>query len=164
MSSEIKILTKDDLVKKVLLLNQFEMRYPGWLKIVSTRIVNEKILDILHTRMEDLGYSRKIIERTFIDNLQLDAQGEMSFDLVSDYQSDSGFDVSKAREEGTRDHGPTHANALSWISQGVRIFRKWVHGITKSNVIERTIEEFTPVAQDRLDTETDDLLSKILKT
>ena len=166
--------TPKQAIDKVHAFMRFELQYPGFLKIMATKIVNETILDEIHRRQESLGFSKKIIERTYITNIKIESTGEMTFDCISDYESESGFDVAKAREEGT-DVGkpghkhwvaPVHRKFLSWIQNGVRRFSPghWVKGITRSNVIKKTIKEMTPKAQARLDEETDKLLEKILKS
>ena len=122
-----------------------------WQAIVSRRLFNEEFLDIVHQKMQNYGFSKKIIDRTYIDTIDFVSRKKIRVHLVSDYISESGFDVSKAREEGTKDHfiglkvktprpgGHTveqtdqtrdipgskqrnHPRALSWISMGNRFF------------------------------------------
>lgn len=162
-----------DNMRTVFNLTRFEMQYPDFIREIAPKIANDEILKPIKKRMKDFGYSKKIIDSTRFENLQLDNFGNLEFDVVSDYKSDDGFDVAKAREEGTVDHfiKPVTRKALSFILQGAtglissfRAFSKghWVRGITASNVITKTIEEFTPIAQQRLNEETDNFLNRSL--
>ena len=155
MSSEIVIKTKEDLDKLVFIMVRLEMQYPQFIKTQATKIANEEILDRVHQGMRTFNYSEKIIERTFLDNVKVDTDGFIEFDLISDYQSESSFDVAVAREKGTRRHfiAPVAAAFLSWIANGIRLFSRghWVKGITRSNVIDKTVDAYTPVAQAKLD-------------
>ena len=149
-------------------MTQFSMTYPRFVEITATRIVNEVILDKIHDRMRELNFSEKIIERTFIDNVKVDTEGFMEHEVISDYEAEGGFDGAVAREEGTKDHfiAPLIKKALSWIKAGVRFFSfgHWVKGFDKSDVVKKTVEEFTPLAQQKLNDETDqrftDMVSK----
>ena len=166
MSEAVRITSKDELVKRVFNLTRFEQQYPGFLKIQALRIANEKILDVIQDRMRSLGFSKKIIDRTYLEIVSMDGNGKMKLRVISDYQSESGFDVAKAREEGTRDHliEPDVKKFLSWITQGIRYFSRghWVRGITEHNVIEKTVDEKLPEAQEQLNFETDTLLDNLL--
>ena len=166
MSQDIPIKNTQDAVKKVFQVTQFSMTYPRFVEITATKIVNEVILDKIHDRMRELNFSPKIIERTFIDNVVVDTEGFVEFEVISDYEAEEGFDVAKAREEGTKDHfiGPLVKKALSWIQAGVRFFSlgHWVKGFDKTDVIEKTIKEFTPLAQQRLNEETDQRFTDIV--
>jgi len=152
-------------MKLVFKLTRFEMQYPNFVRSIAPKIADEQILKPVHSRMKDFGYSEKIIQSTRIENLQISNLGELEFDVVSDYKSESGFDVSKAREEGTDDHElpKVPGRIYSWIAGGfIRAFSKghWVKGITASNVIEKTVAEMIPVAQQKLNEKTDEFLQR----
>lgn len=158
-------MTEEDNMRTVFNLTRFEMQYPEFVRSIAPKIADESILKPIHSRMKDFGYSEKIIQSTRIENLQISNLGELEFDVVSDYKSESGFDVSKAREKGTIRHfiKPINAKALSFIVGGfIRGFSKghWVKGITASNVIVKTVAEMIPVAQQKLNEETDEFLSR----
>lgn len=159
---------ENDNMRTVFNLTRFEMQYPEFVRSIAPKIADEQILKPVHSRMKDFGYSEKIIQSTIIENLQINNLGELEFDVVSDYKSQLGFDVSKAREKGTVRHfiKPINAKALSFIAGGfIRAFSKghWVKGITASNVIEKTVAEMTPVAQQKLNEETDQFLSRSME-
>lgn len=157
-------MASDDM-KLVFNLTRFEMQYPQFVRTISPKIADEEILKPIHQRMKDFGYSEKIIQSTRIENIQLDNLGNLEFDVVSDYKSENNFDVSVGREKGTIRHfiKPINAKTLSFIVGGfIRGFSKghWVKGITASNVIEKTVAEFTPIAQQKLNEKTDEFLNR----
>ena len=157
----------DDNMKTIFNLTRFEMQYPEFIHTVGLKIANEEILEPIKSRMRGFGYSEKIINETTIQNFTITRNGEFSFTIDSDYKSDDGFDVARGREKGTRKFfsRPTVAKALSWISGGfIRAFSKghWAGGITASNVITKSISELTPVAQQKLNEATDELLQRRL--
>ena len=157
----------EDNMRLVFDLTRFEMLYPEFIKTVTPKIADEVILSEIKKRMKDFRYSQKIIDSTRIENLQTDNKGNLEFDVVSDYKSELGFDVAEAREKGTIRHfiKPINAKALRFILGGFVVgFSKghWVKGITASNVIEKTVAEMTPIAQERLNKETDEFLSRSL--
>lgn len=147
---------------------QIKLQYPRFLETTAIRIANEIILDAIHQRMRARKYSPKIIKSTYIEKLNVNEAGIMDFDVVSDYESEKGFDVSEAREEGT--FGvfvkPILKKVLKWIDQGIAIFSfgHFRRGISASNIIDLTVEERLPIAQEQLDQETDKFLDKVLKS
>ena len=149
------ISSQQDVMKLVFNLTRFEMQYPRFIEQIAQKIIYEEILNPIKTAMSSFGYSQKIIDGTTIEQLFVNDNGFIQFDVVSDYTSESGFDVAKAREEGTRRHfiKPKNAKALVWIVGGfVKAFSKghWVKGITKSNIIEKTIQARFSIAQERI--------------
>ena len=152
MSSSIS--STQDVMKLLFNATRFEMQYPRFIEQTSRQIIDEEILNPIQTAMRSFGYSEKIIDGTFIDNLFVDGNGFVQFDVVSDYTSELGFDVAKAREEGTKRHfiKAVVKVALSWVSNNVRMFSKghWVKGFTKSNIIKKTTEAKFPIAQERI--------------
>lgn len=156
MSSEIK--NKDDAMRLVFDITRFEMQYPRFVQERAEKIIKEEMLSPIHKAMRNFNYSEKIIKGTTIENINISDQGYVQFDVVSDYKSESGFDVAKAREKGTKRHfiKPVVMAAISWVTGNVRLFSKghWVKGIVRSNVIQKTIEATFPIVQNRLNEET----------
>jgi len=152
MSSTIS--STQDVMKLLFNATRFEMQYPRFIEQVTRQIIDEEILNPIKTAMRSFGYSEKIIDGTTIDNLFVDDNGFIQFDVTSDYKSELGFDVAKAREEGTKRHfiKPIAKAVLSWVANNVRLFSKghWVKGFTKSNIIKKTIEAQFPIAQERI--------------
>ena len=149
------ISSQDDVMKLLFDVTRFEMQYFRFIEQTAKQIVDEEILQPIKTEMKKFGYSEKIIDGTTIENLFVDDNGFVQFDVVSDYKSESGFDVAKAREKGTKRHKlpKVKGRTYSWIVGGfIRAFSKghWVKGITKSNIIRRTTEARFVIAQERI--------------
>jgi len=148
------ISSSQDVMKLLFNLTRFEMQYPRFIEESARQIIDQEILQPIKNAMRSFGYSEKIINGTFIDNLFVDGNGFVQFDVVSDYKSELGFDVAKAREKGTKTHfiKAVAKAALSWVTGGIRLFSKghWVKGFTKSNIIKKTTEIQFPIAQERI--------------
>ncbi len=150
----VTISSSQDVMKLLFNLTRFEMQYPRFIEESARQIIDQEILQPIKNAMRTFGYSEKIIDGTFIDNLFVDENGFIQFDVVSDYKSELGFDVAKAREKGTKRHFIKAVTkvALSWVSSNIRLFSKghWVKGFTKSNIIKKTTETQFPIAQERI--------------
>ena len=148
------ISSQQDVMKLLFNVTRFEMQYPRFIEEFARQIIDQEILQPIKTAMRSFGYSEKIIDGTLIDNLFVDDNGFIQFDVVSDYTSELGFDVAKAREEGTKRHfiKAIAKAVLSWVTNNVRLFSKghWVKGFTKSNIIKKTTEARFPIAQERI--------------
>jgi hypothetical protein len=154
--------------KKAFLAFKTQVQYPRFVREEAKKIAEDVILKPLHSRMRSFGYSQKIIDGTTIKNIIINRTGSMSFDVVSDYDSELGFDVAKAREKGTVSHfiKPINVKALSFIAGGfIRAFSKghFVKGITATNVVQKTVQEKIPEAQARLNEATDRFIARSLK-
>lgn len=90
--------------------------------------------------MRKKRFSQKIIDSTYVESVDV-TTGEIT--ITSDYESEDGFDVSLAREEGTAHHKiiPKNKKFLSWIDNGIRRFSAGhtVKGIPAEKIIEKTI-------------------------
>ena len=148
------ISSQQDVMRLLFNVTRFEMQYPRFIEESARQIIDQEILQPIKNAMRSFGYSEKIIDGTFIDNLFVDGNGFIQFDVVSDYKSELGFDVAKAREKGTKRHfiKALVKAALSWVTNNVRLFSKghWVKGFTKSNIIKKTTEIQFPIAQERI--------------
>jgi len=124
------------------------------------KLANIIILETIQRRMESAGFSRKIIDSTFIDNIEILSKNKVRIFIVSDYFSEDGkhFDVSLAREEGTTRHfvkpdEPTEDRPnphLKWITEGKAKYSKghWVDGIIAMFIIRNTIQELREAFRD----------------
>lgn len=106
--------------------------------------MNKIVIDEIQKRMEREKFSPKIIQNTYLKEVYI--TGEMvRAKVVSEYTSESGFDVAVAREKGTKDHmiKPTVKMALHWITAGVSLFSKghMVSGLKSLNIIKNTIRD-----------------------
>ncbi len=152
----IKLSSTEDRLQAVFHSQQFRLRYPRFVFVKTRRLLDEIILSEIHEKMRNLNFSRKIIDATRIDNVEISMEtGQITFDVISDYKSESGFDVSKAREEGTKKHKiePKKKKSLSWINKGVRFFSKghWVRGIVANRIIRNTVRDKLPLVQQSVD-------------
>jgi len=111
---------------------------------ITKEHMNKIIIDEIQRRMEVENFSPKIIQNTYLKEVYITGEN-IRAKVVSEYTSESGFDVAVAREKGTKDHmiAPTSANALSWIFQGVRMFSKghMVSGLKSLNIVRNTIKD-----------------------
>lgn len=118
---------------------------PTLQKFALEKAADEAVLTDIHRDMETNNFSPKIIDRTFVGPIETIGKS-VKVHFISDFVADDGFDVSKAREEGTRDHDvfPKKPGGwLTWIDQntGKRVFRRKSHpsGIQRLLIIEKNI-------------------------
>jgi len=134
----------------------------------AEKYLNEMLIPLIKGRMEFKKYDQKIIDSTRIDNLVVDmGSGNISYDVVCDYVSVSGFDISTAREKtGTIRHfiKPIKKKALHFIAKGLEFFSKghWVKGIVASHIISDTMKEMEPFIEIRLENEADSLFQRVV--
>lgn len=103
------------------------------------------VLNGIHRDMRANRFSNKIIDATFVGDIQSSNNGA-KIHFISDYESDSGFDVSNAREEGTANNvtrrvkNPKSALPIP-LPNGKVIFRKSAtpKGIERLLIIENNI-------------------------
>ena len=112
----------------------------------AKELANKIIVDEITNQMQANEFSEKIWKNTFLsDDVIIDTnKGKIYLKIRSVYKTESGFDVALAREHGTRRHwiAPRVKLALSWITQGVRLFSKghYVSGIKSLHIIEDTVK------------------------
>jgi len=148
-------LTKIIKIKTTNELKQFTNKLKSLARIMSTlqlhaleKTADESILNDIHKEMETQKISKKIIETTYVGPINIVQGKSATIHIISDYTSDDGFDVGKAREEGTKDHmvKPVQKKALSWIdgSTGKRRFDSKGHmvsGLPRLLIIEKAISK-----------------------
>jgi hypothetical protein len=160
--------TKEKTLKRLFNISRFQHQYPGFLETRGLAIANEVVIAPMHAKMKAAKYSQKIIDSTRVKDFQIFGNGVMEFTIVSDYETEDGAEVAKFREEGTKRwwNKPVKKLALSWIAAAVRAFSKghWMPARPGTHIVKNTIAEKAQMAQDRLDKETDDLLTKMLKS
>ncbi len=105
------------------------------------------ILAEMKRKMNLEDFSQKIIDATFIGPIVL-LPDKIQVHFISNYVApENNFDVSEAREEGTRDHDVRplrKGGTLRWFADtGEPIFAKKSHpaGIERLLIIEKTIKE-----------------------
>lgn len=109
-------------------------------------VAQEDILEQMKKKMQLEDFSQKIIDATFVGPIDV-TPGKIQVHYISNYESENGFDVSNAREEGTRDHfirPKKKGGSLRWEGDdGAIHFSKGheVSGIERLLIIEKTIQE-----------------------
>lgn len=146
---------------------QFRIQYPRFILAKAVELLDTELLGRIKVFMNQKGYDDKIIESTRLENIQLSMEdGQITFDVVSDYKTEENFDVSKAREKGTKRHfiRPIKKLALSWVIFGVRFFSRghWVMGIERTLLIQNTVERTMPLIQQKLDQATAQFFSDVM--
>ena len=117
-------------------------------------IITEKI----HQKMRDAGFSEKIIEGTFLDNIELMGGKKVRLFFRSVYFSETGFDVALGREESTDRHfiKPKNVKALhggdKWpfFSKG-----HWVDGMVALFIVRDTVKQMKESLQDEYNRQQD---------
>ena len=147
-------------------LTQFEMQLPGFLDDRGRQIA-EGALDEIKRKMQAANYSRKIIDGTTLENFQITEDGFLEFEIRSEYDSESGFDVATAKEKGTADHRiepQSEDGVLSWIQDGRRFFSKGhdVSGIPASNIITDTLLQTTVKLQNNMNSAMDSFFEGVV--
>jgi len=138
-----------------------------FLLLKTTEHMNKIIIDEIQRRMEVENFSPKIIQNTYLKGVYVTGE-KISAKVVSEYTSESGFDVAVAREKGTKDHMilPTTKQALSWIFQGMRMFSKghMVSGLKSLHIIRNTIKDKSNEVKREVDLEFQKWVKQILMT
>jgi len=150
------ISSSQDLNRLLFNLVRFEQQSPRFIEDVVHRIAEEEILNPIKTKMKQKDYSQKIIDGTTIENIVVDGSGFVQFDIISEYDTDTGFDVATSREKGTRDHIITPRDAKGVlrfvINSGEILYRKFarVKGIKASHIVRDTVKSRFPIFQQKL--------------
>lgn len=166
---KIIIRTISDLKKFNKKLKSVIVTLPTLRKFALEKAADEAVLTAIHKDMETNNFSKKIIDKTFVGSVDITNQGrKITVYFISDYTSDSGFDVSSAREEGTRDHDvfPKSGGWLTYIDNttGERVFRKHTHpsGIKRLLIIENNINSNKQKFQESYEKEISNKLEQVL--
>lgn len=120
---------------------------PTLQKQAVDKFANEQVLDEIHSKMKFNNFSEKIIDATFVGKTEKVGR-ILRTHFISNYVApENGFDVSKGREEGTRDHTirPRNPDGVLRIplKNGKIIFRKFarVKGIERLLIIKKTVTQ-----------------------
>ena len=134
-----------------------QLQLPQFQAITVRKLANQIFVDPIHNRMRANGISEKIINGTYLDNIEILSAKKVRLFFRSEYFSEAGFDVALAREKGT-DIGsggrhkvaPTKKKALKFIQVGNVKFSKGheVDGLPALHTIENTIVDNIYAFQD----------------
>lgn len=150
---------------------QLKLQYSGFAVFTATRIIEQEIIDEIHSKMESANISKKIIQTTFLNKkvMSVGAKSKKSllFYVTSNYVSDSGFPVAIMIERGRKEYDvyPVKKKMLSWLKDGIRHAALHVHipVYPARRIIENTIRDKRPVVQQKLDEATVQWMKSILK-
>jgi len=128
------------------------------------------VLNDIHRDMRANRFSNKIIDATFVGNIESSKNGA-KIHFISDYESDSGFDVSEGREEGTQDNvtrRPRNPNGALRIPlpNGKVIFRKssTPKGIERLLIIENNIRRNKKLFQEKYGEQISSTINEMVST
>ncbi len=156
------ITSERDVNKLISNTHQLVMQQDRFVISTASRLIESDIVDVIHEKMRKKNYSRKIIDSTFLSTRASKNKGssDISFDIISNYISETGFPVAVMRERGRSAYvvfakPPTKSRPnphLSYIVNGVRIFRKKskIPRMPASNIIKDTVLKNTPKVQKKL--------------
>lgn len=125
-----------------------KVAFPFIQKKAVTEVSTDDVLKTIHRKMKLNDFSKKIIDATFVGRTTVQA-GISKTHFISNYVApENDFDVSVAREEGTKS-GITRrpkkpGGVLRWVApSGEIIFRKksTPKGIERLLIIEKTLKE-----------------------
>ncbi len=152
MAFTLVLRTINDLRRFRTKTTSFKIQLLQFQSVTLRKFANIIIVDKIHQNMRAAGFSEKIIDGTFLNNIELRGRTKARLFFVSEYFSDTGFDVALAREEGTDDHdviaGP--GKVLPIPTSGGIIFRKKSHpdGILALFIVANTVKQMTAPLQD----------------
>ncbi len=159
MPFTIILRTINDIKRFRLKITSFKIQLLQFQSVTLRKFANIIIVDKIHQNMRAAGFSEKIIDGTFLDNIELRGRTRARLFFRSEYFSETGFDVALAREEGTDDHdviaGPGKVLPIP-TSEGI-IFRKSAHpdGILALFIVSQTVKQMTAPLQDEYNRQQD---------
>ena len=142
---------------------------PTLQKQAVDNVANEQVLEKIHQQMRQNNFSEKIIDSTFVGKTEKFGS-KLRTHFISDYVDPAtGFDVSKAREEGTannvtrRPRNPDGALRIP-LSDGNVIFRKSATpmGMERLLIIKKTVTAAQNEAVGNIQNNLSSLYTKIL--
>lgn len=137
-------------------------------KAAIEEVSTQTVLQEIKRKMRIEDFSRKIIDATFVGKIEVFGN-IVKTHFISNYVApENNFDVSEAREEGTRDHDvrpKKKGGTLRWFAKtGEPIFRKKSRpkGIERLLIIERTIKENEGVITEKYQSKLADFVRNFL--
>ncbi len=152
MPFTIMLRTINDIKKFRLKTTSFKIQLLQFQSVTLRKFADIIIVDKIHQNMKDAGFSEKIIDGTFLNNIELRGRTKARLFFVSEYFSDTGFDVALAREEGTEKHKVVagEGKVLPIPTSNGLIFRKSANpdGILALFIVSSTVKQMTEPLQD----------------
>lgn len=159
MAFTILLRTINDIKRFRLKTTSFKMQLFVFQSTTLRKFANIIIVEKIHQNMRAAGFSEKIIDGTFLDNIEIIGRTKARLFFISEYFSETGFDVALAREEGTDDHDVIAGSGKVLpipTSSGI-IFRKKAHpdGILALFIVANTVKQMTAPLQDEYNRQQD---------
>ena len=126
--------------------------FPFIQKKALEEVATDTVLQQIKRKMRIEDFSKKIIDATFVGKIEVFGNITKTHFISNYVAPENNFDVSNAREEGTRDHDvrpKEKGGTLRWFAKtGEVIFRKKSRpkGIERLLIIENTIKQNEGVA------------------
>lgn len=168
MPFKITLRTIEDIKKFRQKITSLNIQLLEFQAVTLKRLANEIILSKIHQKMKSANFSEKIINETFLDDIEFISNKKVRLHFKSEYLSDdeNKFDVSLAREEGTVRHfiKPVKKTVLyggpKWpfFSKG-----HWVSGIPAYHIIRDSVLAFAPYLQEAFTIEQNNWYAKNLE-
>lgn len=110
------------------------------------------IVEPIQKRMRENGFSEKIVQNTYLREIQFKSKTKVRLIFSSVLFADTGYDIALGREKGTKRHkvAPSKKKSLHWIAPGGQsAFSKGheVDGVPPLKIIETIIDERTEIFQ-----------------
>ena len=171
VQGKILITTQKDIENLSSKLEQIKLEHNQFILFTLSTIINQEIIDEIHHKTEADGVSLKIIQRTYLQINNNTSQGKVTFKIISDYTSESGFVVAEIIEHGRRAYvvypiGNRKNPHLKYIKNGNVIFAKKVNIPEKpaEKYIAKTINMKIKKVQKRVDKEIKIWIQQILRS
>ena len=155
MGFTILIKSIDDIKRFRMKITGLKLQLFAFQSITLRKSANIIIVDKIHQNMRDADFDEKIIEGTFLDNIELVGRNKARLFFRSEYFSSTGFDVAVAREEGTDRHlikpkDPKNGPKALHGGEKWPFFSKghFVDGILALFIISQTVKQMTEPLQD----------------
>ncbi len=136
-------------------INKLESGRDAFIIDEAKKILEEEIVDEIKNRMANEGYAPGIIEDVILEDVSITGN-KLSFKIVNEHIVGSGFDIALGMERGIKPHkiegDPLAFPGKTAINTPTTIFATSVMhpGVEASYIIQNTVEEKTPIVQERL--------------
>jgi len=174
MTFQIQLRTVEDIKRFQTKINGLKIQLFEFQAATLREYANVIILEKIHEKMRNAGFSEKIIDGTILDNIELIGRKKARLYFRSEYFSKTNFDVALAREEGTDRHFIEPLSASSGFDKKPTALHggskwpyfsrgHWVEGILALEIVATTVKEMTISLQDEYNRQQNIWISKNLE-
>lgn len=137
----------------------------GFYKDTLQTVGEEVVLSTILRKMNDAGYSDKIILNTALTDVSFTDKGKAKLKFESTFIVASGFDIAEGREKGTKPH-LIEGDPLVFKINGTTIFVTKVDhpGQPATYIIRDTSDELSEELQRRIDEELERFVKNVLSS